>query len=133
MANYEEARVKLTNTQTGKSKSATKNKNEKTLRITKKNFQDEEFPHELLLTTKQKTKIRNVFANNMLTCIKLTKAQLSKIIQLGEFHGKTLGILGKKLLLDLAVLLDNVLHKLATTETLSVLDKFERKIMGKEL
>ena len=54
MANYEEARVKLTNTQTGKSKSATKNKNEKTLRITKKNFQDEEFPHELLLTTKQK-------------------------------------------------------------------------------
>ena len=80
MANYEEARVKLTNTQTGKSKSATKNKNEKTLRITKKNFQDEEFPHELLLTTKQKTKIRNVFANNMLTYINLTKAQLSKII-----------------------------------------------------
>ena len=133
MANYEEARVKLTNTQIDKSKSATKNKNGKTLRITKKNFQDEEFPHELLLTTKQKTKIRNVFANNMLTYIKLTKAQLSKIIQLGEFHGKTLSNLGKKLLLDLAVLLDNVLHKLATTETLSVLDKFERKIMGKEL
>ena len=33
------------------------------------------------LPTRQKTKIRNAFVNNMLTNIKLSKAQLSKIIQ----------------------------------------------------
>ena len=30
-------------------------------RMTKKTFQDEELPHELFLTTRQKTKIRNAF------------------------------------------------------------------------
>ena len=51
MVSYEEARVKLTNTQLNKLKSAAKNKTGTTLRITKKNFQDEELPHELFLTT----------------------------------------------------------------------------------
>ena len=51
-----------------------------TLRITKKNFQDEELPHELLLTTRQKTKIRKALNNNTLTDIKLSRVQLSKII-----------------------------------------------------
>ena len=41
MANYEEAKVKLTNTQLNKLKSAAKKITESTLRITKKNFQDE--------------------------------------------------------------------------------------------
>ena len=40
-------------------------------------------PHELLLTTKQKTKLRNAFNNNILTDLKLSKAQISKIIQSG--------------------------------------------------
>ena len=48
----------------------------------KKNFQDEELPHRLFLTTEQKTKIRNTFANNMSADMNLTKAQLSKSIQL---------------------------------------------------
>ena len=42
MANFEEARVKITNTQLGKLKSPGKNKTETTLRIAKKNFQDKE-------------------------------------------------------------------------------------------
>ena len=46
MANYQEARVKLTNTQLKKLKSAAKNKTEKVLRLTKKNFEDEELTHE---------------------------------------------------------------------------------------
>ena len=79
MVSYEEARVKLTNAQLNKLKSAAKNKTGTTLRKTKKNFRDEELSHELFLTTKQKTKIRNVFANNMSTDIKL-KSQLSKIV-----------------------------------------------------
>ena len=61
MANYEETRVKLTNTQLNKLKSAAKIKTETTLRITKKNFQEEEFPHELFLTTRQNNIIRNAF------------------------------------------------------------------------
>ena len=52
MVNYEEARVKLTNTQLNKLKSAAKNKTGTTLRITEKNFQGEELIHELFLTTR---------------------------------------------------------------------------------
>ena len=81
MVNYEEIRVKLTNTQLNKLKSTAKNKTETTLKVTTKNFQDHELSHELFLTTRQTTKIRNVFANNMSRDIKLRKAQLSKMIQ----------------------------------------------------
>ena len=42
-----------------KLKSAVKDKTGTTLRITKKNFQDEELSHELFLTTRQKTKRRD--------------------------------------------------------------------------
>ena len=85
MANYQEARVKLTNTQLNKLKSAAKNKTGTILRLNKKNFEDEELSHELFLTTRQTTKIRNTFANNMLTGIKLNKAHISKMIQSGGF------------------------------------------------
>ena len=40
-------------------------------------------PHELLLTTRQKTKLRNTFNNYMSTDIKLSKAHISKVIQSG--------------------------------------------------
>ena len=74
MANYQEVRVRLANRQLKKLKSAAKNKAEAILRLNKKNFEDEELPHELFLTTRQTTKIRNVFANNMSTDIKVSKA-----------------------------------------------------------
>ena len=82
MANYEEARVKLTNTQLSKFKYPAKNKTGTTLRITKKSFKNGELFYEILLTTRQNIKIKNVFANNMLTDRKLNKPQLSeKFIQ----------------------------------------------------
>ena len=80
MTNYQEGRVKLTNTQLKKLKSAVKNKAGTKLKINKKNVQDEELPHELFLTTRQRTKIRNAFANNMSKDIKFSKNQISKII-----------------------------------------------------
>ena len=52
-------------------------------------------PHELLLTTRQTTKLRNAIENNMSTDIKLPKTQISKIIQSGGFLGKLLGPLLK--------------------------------------
>ena len=65
-------------------KSAPKNKTGTTFTITKKKFQDE-LPHELFLTTRQRTKIRNVFADNMLMDKKLSKAQLAVTIQVDFF------------------------------------------------
>ena len=45
-----------------------------------KMFDGNDLSHELLLTIRQKTKLRNAFNNNMLTDIKLSKAQITKII-----------------------------------------------------
>ena len=73
MANYQEAWVKLTKTQLNKLKSAAKNKTGTILRLNKKEFEDEELPHEIFLTTRQTTKTKNAFANNVSTDIKLTK------------------------------------------------------------
>ena len=53
MANYQEARVRLTNTHLNKLKSAVKNNTGTTSRITKKNFQVDELPQELFLTTRK--------------------------------------------------------------------------------
>ena len=47
-------------------------------------FDENDLPHELLLTTRSK-KLRNAFNNNMSTNLKLCKAQISKIIQSREF------------------------------------------------
>ena len=44
-------------------------------------------PHELLLTTRQKAKLRNAFNNNMSSDLKLSKAQTSKIVHSDEFLG----------------------------------------------
>ena len=82
MANYQEA---LTNTQLHKLKSTGENKTGTKLRINKKKFEDEALPHELFLTARQTTKIRNVFVNNMSTDIKLSKAQICKMIESGGF------------------------------------------------
>ena len=55
-------------------------------------FDGNELPHELLLTTRQKkTRLRSAFNNNMSTDLKLSRAQISKIIQHGGFLGSLLG------------------------------------------
>ena len=55
--------------------------------MTEENLQDEELAYELFPTTRQKTKVRNTFASNMSTDIKLNEAQISRIIQWGGFLG----------------------------------------------
>ena len=49
----------------------------------------------MLLTTRQTTKLKNAIENNMSTDIKLSKVQISKIIQFGGFLGKLLSPLLK--------------------------------------
>ena len=83
MANYQEARFKLTNTQLKNIKSAAKNKTRTILVINKEKFQDEELRYELFLTTKQTSKRRNTFASNISADIKLSEAKITKIIQSG--------------------------------------------------
>ena len=53
-------------------------------------FNGNNLPQELLLTTRQTTKLRNAFENNMSTDIRLPKSQISKIIQSGRFLGSLL-------------------------------------------
>ena len=49
-----------------------------------------DLPHELLLTTSQKTKLKNAFNNKMSNDLTLSEAQISKIIQSGGFLGSLL-------------------------------------------
>ena len=88
--------------------------------------------HELFLATRQTTKIKNSFANNMSADIKLSKAQMSKIIQTSGSYGFWLGNLGKKALTNIAITLarDN-LRKLVSNLHSSAIKKFDRKISGK--
>ena len=60
-------------------------------------------PYDLFLATRQTTKIRNAFANNMSADIKLSNAETSKIIQSGGSFGSWLGSLGKKALTNIAI------------------------------
>ena len=53
---------------------------------------------ELLLTIRQETKLRNAFNNNMSTDLKLSRAQISKIIQSGGFLGSLLSKLSGPLM-----------------------------------
>ena len=87
MVEYSKANVKLSDTQLRKLKTAVKNKTGSTLRISLKMFDGNNLSQELLLTTRQKTKLRNAFNNNMSTDLTLSKAQISKIIQSGGFLG----------------------------------------------
>ena len=90
MVEYSKVNVNISDTRLKKLKNAVKNKTGTTLRINLKMFNGNNLPHELLLTTRQKTKLRNALNNIMSTDIRLSKAQISKIIQSGEFLGSLL-------------------------------------------
>ena len=90
MIKYSKVNVKLSDTQLKKLNTTVKGKTGTTLRISLKAFNGNDLPHELLLTTRQKTKLRNAFNNNMSTDLKLFKAQISNIIQSGGFLGSLL-------------------------------------------
>ena len=83
MAKYNTVNAKLSNSQLNKLRSAVRNKQETTLRMNVKMFNGNNLPHELLLTTRKATRLKNPIENNMSTDIKLSKVQISKIIQSG--------------------------------------------------
>ena len=81
MVEYSKVNAKLIDTQQKKLKTAAKNETGATLRMNLKIVDGNDLPHELSLTTRQRTELRNSFNNNMPTDLKLSKAQISKISQ----------------------------------------------------
>ena len=93
------------------------------------------FPHALLLTNRQVANIRKAFANHSSTDIKLSKTQLSKMIQSGGFLGKLLGPLlktGLPLMKNvIKPLAKSVLIPLGLTAAVSAADAgIHKKILG---
>ena len=111
MKQYNSLDVKLWNSQLNKFKSAIKNEIEIGLGLSSNMIGDNEtnFPHKLLLTNREVSNLRKAFANHLLANIKLSKTQLSKMIQSGGFLGRLLGPLLKKGL----PLIKNVIKPLA--------------------
>ena len=95
MVEYTNVNVNLSDSQLKKLKDGIKNNTGTTFRVSLKMFKDDKLSHELLLTARQKTKIRNAFNNNRSTDLKLSKAQINKIIQSGGILSKLLGPLLK--------------------------------------
>ena len=112
MVEYSKVNVKLSDTQLKKLKTDVKDKTGTTLRMIFKMFNGNDLAYELLLTTRRKTKLRNSFNNNMSTDLKLSKAQISKIIQSGGFLGTLLG----PLLKTRFPLIKNVIKPLAKSD-----------------
>ena len=122
---------KLTNVQLNKLKKAVKSNEGVTLRLGIKNSNKDELPHELLLTTRQNTKLRNAINNNLATDIKLSKAQIKKLIQSGRFLGRLLSKLAGPLMKVAMPLAKNVLAPLGLAAAMSAIDgSIHKKIHG---
>ena len=88
-------------------------------------------PHELLLTTRQKAKLRNAFNNNFSTDLKLSKAQISNVIQSGGFLGSLLSKIAGPLIKVAISLAKNILASLGiTAATSAIYAGIQKKIHG---
>ena len=97
-------------------------------------FNGNDMPHELLLTTRQKTKLRNAFNNNMSTDLKLSKVQISKIIQSGGFLGSLLSEIADPLIKIATPLAKNALAPLGITAAALAIDAgIQKKYMVLEI
>ena len=131
MIEYSKVNCKLTNVQLNKLKKAVKSNEGATLRLGIRNFNKDKDPHELLLTTRQNTKLRNALNNNSATDIKLSKTQIKKIIQSGGFLGKLLNKLAGPLMEVALALAKNALAPLGLTVAMSAIDgSIQKKIHG---
>ena len=122
MVEYSKVNVKLSDTQLQKLKTAVKNKTGPTLRMSLKMLNGNYLPHQLLLTKRQKAKLRNVFNNIMSTDLRLSKDQVFKIIRSGGFLGSLLSKLAGPLMEVRIPLAKNVLAPLGITAAASAID-----------
>ena len=129
MVEYNTVNAKLSDSPLNKLNSAVKNKQGTTLRMNARMFNENNImfnknnlPHELLLTTRQTTKLRNAIESNMSTNIKLSKAQISKIIQPGGFLGSLLSKIAGPLMKVAAQIAKNILALLGITAAAPAID-----------
>ena len=122
MVEYSKVNVKLSDTQLKKLKTAVKDKTGTTLRMSLKMFDGNDVPHELLLTTRQRTKLKNAFNDNMSIDLTLSKAQISRIVQSGKFLGSLLSKLAGPLMEVAVPLAKNILAPLEKTEAASAIE-----------
>ena len=133
MVKYSKVDCKLTNVQLNKLKKAVKSNEGATLILGIRYFNKDEHPHELLLTTRQNTKLRNAVNNNSATDIKLSKAQIKKLIQSGGCLDNLLSKLAGPLMKVALPLAKNVLAPLGLTAAMSAIDgSIQKKIHGSE-
>ena len=133
MVEYSKVNVKLSNAQLNKLKDAVKYKTGTTLRIKLKMVNWNNLPHELLLTTRQKTKSRNALNYNTSTDLRLSKAQITKIIKSGGSLGSLLSKLAVPLMNVAIPLAKNVLAPLGITAASSALDAGIKKKQKKNM
>ena len=122
MVEYNTVSAKLSDSQLRKLKSAVKNKQGTTLTMNARMFSANNLPHELLLTTRQRTKLRNVIENNMSNDINLSKAQISKMIQSGGSLGSLLSKIAGPLTKVAVPLAKYILAPLGITAAASAAD-----------
>ena len=120
MVEYSKVNVKLPDRQLKKLKTAVKYKTWTTLRMSLKMLDGNDLPHEL--TTRQKTKLRNAFNNNMPTDLTLTKANISKIVPSGGFLGSLLSKLADPLMKVAVPVAKSILALLGMTAAASTID-----------
>ena len=129
MVKYGKVDCKLTNVQLNELKKAVKSNEGATLKLDIRNFNKNETLHELLVTTRQNTKLKNALNNNSATDIKLSKAQIEKLIQSGGFLGKLLSKLAGPLMKVALPLAKNVLAPLGLTAAMSAIDGSIQKMI----
>ena len=94
-------------------------------------FAGNDLPHELLLRTRQKAKLRNAFNNNISTDLKISKAQIFQILQCGGFLDSLLSKLACPLMKAAILLAKNFSAPLKITAAVSVIDTWiQKKIHG---
>ena len=97
MTQYKSLNVRPSNSQLNKLKSAIKKKSEVVLRLSSNMISDDEtnFSPKLLITNREVANLRKAFADKSSNDIKLSKTQISKMIQSGGFLVRLLGPLLK--------------------------------------
>ena len=122
MVEYNTVNAKLSDSQLNKLNSAIKNRHGVTLRMNIRMFNGNNLPHELLLMTRQTTKLRSAIENNMFTHIMLSKAQISRMIQSGGSSAALLSRIVGPLMKVAVPVAENVLAPLGLTASVSAID-----------
>ena len=131
MVEYNKINVKLSDSSLNKVKSVVQNQTGVTFGMNIKMFNGINLPNELLIATRQKTKLRNAFENNMAADIKLPNTQISTLIQSGGFLSSLLSKIAGPLMKVAIPLATDILAVLGITTPASAIDgAIQKKIHG---